>query len=120
MDRKDPIAFARDLRRTSTSSEEYLWQLLRTDNAAARSFADSIPLDLTRPISSASQRDWMLKSMALLITRQGKEKDDARDAWMLSQGIEVLRFTGQQVELETQQVLDRIDQILRERCQIEK
>ena len=32
-----------------------------------------------------------------------------RDRWMASQGIEVLRLTGKQVDLETEAVLDTID-----------
>ena len=50
-------------------------------------------------------------------TIEGKQKDEARDAWMRSQEIEVLRFGGWQVESETQQVLHRIDEMLRQRCE---
>lgn len=52
-------------------------------------------------------------------TVDGKEKDELRDAWMRSQGIEVLRFSGRQVENETQQVLEQIDAMLIQRCEKE-
>ena len=49
-------------------------------------------------------------------TGEGKQKDAARDAWMRSQGIEVLRFGGWQVEFEARQVIESIDRTLRQRC----
>ena len=49
------------------------------------------------------------------ITVEGKRKDETRDAWMRSQEIEVLRFGGWQVESDTQQVLQCIDEMLSRR-----
>jgi very-short-patch-repair endonuclease len=49
-------------------------------------------------------------------TIEGKQKDQARDAWMRLRGIEVLRFRGWQVESDTRQVLQCIDDMLRQRC----
>jgi very-short-patch-repair endonuclease len=49
-------------------------------------------------------------------TAEGQRKDQIRDAWMNSQGIEVLRFGGWQVEDETQQVLQCIDEAFARRC----
>ena len=48
-------------------------------------------------------------------TSEGQRKDEARDAWMRGQGIEVLRFGGFEVEEETRQVLERIDEVLKQR-----
>ncbi len=45
-------------------------------------------------------------------TEQGRVHDEARDRFMHSQGIRVLRFTGKQVETETEWVLAQIDQVL--------
>ena len=45
-------------------------------------------------------------------TEEGRLHDEARDRFTHSQGIRVLRFTGKQVELETEWVLVQIDQAL--------
>ena len=45
-------------------------------------------------------------------TEQGRLHDEARDRFMHSQGIRVLRFTGKQVETEIDWVLAQIDQSL--------
>lgn len=49
-------------------------------------------------------------------TPEGKQRDEVRDAWMRSQGIEVLRFGGWQAENDARQVLETIDAMLQQRC----
>jgi very-short-patch-repair endonuclease len=46
-------------------------------------------------------------------TADGLRHDAARDAWMASQGIRVVRFTGAEVENDTQRVLEQIRSVLR-------
>src|SRR6187551_3783263 len=117
MNRKDPVTFARDLRRKSTSSEEYLWQLLRNRQRCGKKVRRQHPVGIYTT-------DFFCVEALLDIeidgtphqTVEGKEKDDVRDAWMRSQGIEVLRFSGREVEFETQDVLKLIDEVLLQRC----
>ena len=48
-------------------------------------------------------------------TPAGKQRDEARDAWMRARGIEVLRFGGWQAENDAQRVLESIDAMLQQR-----
>ena len=50
-------------------------------------------------------------------TQQGRLHDEARDRFMHLQGIRVVRFTGKQVETETELVLTQIDLALRSASQ---
>ena len=116
-DELEPIEFARYLRKAATSSEAYLWQLLRGRGRCGKKFRRQHPLGIYTA-------DFYCDEAKLVIeidgsphqSSAGKQKDEARDAWMRSQGIEVLRFGGWQVEFETQRVLERIDEVLIERC----
>ncbi len=113
----EPIEFARYLRKAATSSENYLWQLLRDRGRCGKKFRRQHPLGIYTA-------DFYCDEAKLVVeldgsghhTSEGKQKDEARDSWMHSQGIEVLRFGGWQVENETQQVLERIDAKLQARC----
>ena len=49
------------------------------------------------------------------LTAEGRRHDAIRDRWMMDQGIQVLRFTGKQIEFETRDVCNAIDAKLRER-----
>ncbi len=114
MERLDPIEFARRLRKAPTSSEAYLWQFLRNRQRCGMKFRRQHPL-------GAYTADFYCLEAALVIevdgaphhSPEGQQKDEARDAWMHAQGLEVLRFGGFQVENETQQVLDTIDNALK-------
>jgi len=117
MSRQDPVEFARNQRRTSTSSESYLWQLLRNRQRCGMKFRRQHPL-------GSYTADFYCLEAKLVVELDGephhtpasKQKDEARDAWMRSQGIEVLRFGGWQAENDAQQVLDVIDATLLARC----
>jgi very-short-patch-repair endonuclease len=117
MERLDPIEFARRLRKAPTSSELYLWQFLRNRQRGGMKFRRQHPIG---PYTA----DFYCFEAKLVVeldgephqTVEGQERDDARDAWMREQGIEVLRFGGFQVENETQQVLETIDSVLRRLC----
>ena len=117
MDQLEPIDFARHLRQAATSSEEYLWQLLRDRGRCGKKFRRQHPLGIyTADLYCAEAKLVLEIDGSPHHTIEGKREDEARDAWMRSQGIEVLRFDGWQVESETQQVLERIDATLRQRC----
>lgn len=118
MDHLEPIDFARLLRRASTSSEELLWQLVRNRHRCGKKFRRQHPLGVYIADFYCAEA-----KLALEIdgsgheTSEGIRKDEVRDAWMRSQGIEVLRFGGWQVESEADQVVKKIDDMLRERCE---
>jgi very-short-patch-repair endonuclease len=117
MSYKPPIEFARHLRQASSSYENYLWQLLRNRQRRGMKFRRQHPLGIYTA-------DFYCVEAKLVVeldgsphhTPEGKQKDAARDAWMHAQGIEVLRFGGWQVENETGQVLETIDNALQRCC----
>jgi len=117
MGHKDPIEFARHLRKTATSSEAFLWQLVRDLQRCGKKFRRQHPLGIYTVDFYCAEAKLVLEvDGSPHATSEGKQKDEARDAWMRSQGIEVLRFGGFEVEFDTQQVLKRIDDALVERC----
>lgn len=111
------IEFARHLRQTRTSSEDWLWQLVRNRQRQGMKFRRQHPIG---PYTA----DFYCREAKLVVeldgephhTPEGQQKDKVRDAWMRAQGIEVLRFGGFEVENQAQQVLDRIDAALQRRC----
>jgi very-short-patch-repair endonuclease len=113
----NPIEFARRLRQTRTSSEDWLWQFLRNRQRCGKKFRRQHPLGIYFA-------DFYCVEARLAIevdgephhTPAGQQKDEARDAWMRGQGVEVLRFGGVQVENETEQVLEIIDNALQRLC----
>jgi very-short-patch-repair endonuclease len=113
----DPVEFARRLRQTRTSSEDWLWQLLRNRQRLGMKFRRQHPLG---PYTA----DFYCHEAKLAVeldgephlTPDGRRNDKARDAWMQAKGIEVLRFGGFAAENETKQVLERIDEALLRRC----
>ena len=117
MSREDPIEFARRLRRSATSSENYLWQLLRNRQRRGLKFRRQHPL-------WANVADFNCVEAKLVVeldgephhTAEGKQKDADRDAWMGSQGMKVLRFGGWEAEHDAQRVLAIIDDELAKRC----
>ena len=117
MDHLEPIDFARHLRQAATSSEEYLWLLLRNRGRCGKKFRRQHPLGIhTADFYCAEANRVVEIDGTPHHTIEGKRNDEVRDAWMRSQGIEVLRFDGWQVESEAQQILERIDDMLRQRC----
>jgi adenine-specific DNA-methyltransferase len=105
--------FSRHLRKTQNTYEELLWQLLRNRKRCNRKFRRQHPIanyvadfycDEGKLVIEIDGRDHF--------TERGRIHDEARDRFMHSQGIRVLRFTGKQVETETHWVLAQIDQAL--------
>src|SRR5688500_18792611 len=99
MTRQDPVEFARGLRKSATSPESYLWQLLRNRRRRGMKFRRQHPL-------GPYVADFYCVDAKLVVeldgtphhAPEGKQRDEVRDAWMRSQGIEVLRFGGWQAE----------------------
>ena len=113
----EPIEFAKYQRRTSRSCEQLLWKLLRDRQRRGKKFRRQHPLGIyTADFYCAEAKLDVEVDGSPHQTIEGKRKDAVRDAWMLSQGIAVLRFDGWQVESQTQQVLECIDDMLRQRC----
>jgi very-short-patch-repair endonuclease len=113
----EPIDFAKHQRRTARSYDQLLWQLVRNRQRCGMKFRRQHPLRIfTADFYCAEAKLVVEVDGSPHQTAEGKAKDEVRDAWMYSQGIEVLRFGGWQVEFETQQVLQRIDDALRRRC----
>jgi very-short-patch-repair endonuclease len=113
----DPIEFAKYQRQTARSYDQLLWQLLRNRQRCGKKFRRQHPLGIyTADFYCAEAKLVVEVDGSPHQTAEGKWKDEARDAWMRSQEIEVLRFDGWQVEFEARQVLERIDAALRQRC----
>jgi very-short-patch-repair endonuclease len=114
----EPIDFARYLRQTATSAEELFWQLMRNRQRCRTKFRRQPPLGIYTADFYCAEAKLVLEiDGSPHSTIEGKRRDEARDEWMQSQGIEVLGFGGWQVELETGQVVERIDEMLRQRCE---
>jgi very-short-patch-repair endonuclease len=114
----DQNQFSRHLRQTQNTYEELLWQLLRNRKRCNKKFRRQHPI-------GAYVADFYCAEDNLVIeidgwhhfTEQGRNHDEARDRFMHLQGIRILRFTGKQVETETDWVLAQIDQVLRSSTQ---
>ncbi len=110
MDEKE---FSRHLRQTQNTYEDLLWQLLRNRRRCHKKFRRQHPIGpYTADFYCAEERLVIEIDGTNHFTEQGKRYDADRDRFMKSQGIRVLRFTGKQVELETDLVLSEIDQAL--------
>ena len=87
----EPIEFARHLRQASTSCEEWLWQLLRNRQRCGKKCRRQHPLGIyTADFYCVEAKLDVEVDGSPHDTVEGKRKDEARDAWMRSQGIEVL------------------------------
>ena len=95
--------------------ENLMWQLLRNRQRCGEKFRREHPLGIYTV-------DFYCLQAKLVVEVDGsshdsddaKRYDAARDHWMNSQGIKVLRFSCAQVEHETQLVLQKIDRTLTE------
>ena len=110
MDEKE---FSRHLRQTQNTYEDLLWQLLRNRRRCNKKFRRQHPIGpYTADFYCAEELLVIEIDGSNHFSEEGKRYDEARDRFMNSQGIRVLRFTAKQVELETDLVLEQIDQAL--------
>ena len=109
----DQKQFARHLRQCQNTYEELLWQLLRNRRRCNKKFRRQHPIGIyTAEFYCAEARLVIEIEGRDHFTEQGRLHDETRDRFMIAQGIRVLRFTGKQVELETDWVLAQSDQAL--------
>ena len=110
MDKKQ---FARHLRQCENSYETLLWQLLRNRRRRKKKFRRQHSIGIYTVDFYCAERKLVVEiDGSDHFTDHGKRHDAARDRFLVSLGIRVLRFTGKQVELETERVLSEIDQAL--------
>jgi type I restriction enzyme R subunit len=100
---------SRDLRKNETSAEARLWELLR--NRQLRGFKFRRQHQFGDYVA-----DFYCNEARLVIECDGSahnpneqwHHDQGRDAYMIGQGLRVLRFTNQQTLNETEKVLEEI------------
>ena len=106
----DQKQFARHLRQTQNTYEELLWQLLRNRKRCNKKFRRQHTIGIYVADFYCAEEQLIVEIDGRdHFTEQGRLHDEARDRFMHSQGIRVLRFTGKQVETETELVLAQID-----------
>jgi very-short-patch-repair endonuclease len=112
----DRIKSARLQRQTANSYEQLLWHLLRNRRRCQMKFRRQHPIGTyTADFYCAEARLVVDVDGAHHLTKKGRRHDAIRDRWIMEQGILVLRFRGKRIELETLEVCNEIDAILRER-----
>ena len=113
-----PDDFSKNLRRAATPAECLLWQLVRNRKRCQAKFRRQhklVPytLDLYCPEAKlAIECDGLPH-----FTPEGIEKDRFRTEWLNRQGIEVIRFTNNEIENDTQRDLFRIDAAIKRRLE---
>ena len=101
------IRRARRLRKTPTRAEEFFWSLVRDKAVEGLRFRRQVPI-------GAHVVDFACLSARLIIEADGgvhelRTYDDAkRDAWLTSQGFQVLRFANGDILGRPNEVLDAI------------
>jgi UDP-N-acetylmuramoylalanine-D-glutamate ligase/very-short-patch-repair endonuclease len=105
------VPYARRMRRDPTPAERKLWQALRKRQAAGLKFRRQTPLG---PFIV----DLYCSSSRLVVELDGishidSQIDPARDAWMQSQGIRILRYSNHEVLSNCEGVCLAIEQIAR-------
>jgi very-short-patch-repair endonuclease len=109
----DPQDFSKHLRKAMTSAEYLLWQLIRNRQRCNAKFRRQY-------VKGIYLLDFYCPDAKLCVecdglphfTPEGIEKDRMRTEWLNGQGIEVIRFTSQEIENDTQHVLQEIDKAL--------
>ena len=107
------VELARELRRKQTSAEELLWSILR--NRQLLGFKFRRQHQFGRYVS-----DFYCREAQLVVEcdgfihdlNEGWHHDRNRDAYMIAQGLRVLRFSNERVLNETETVLEEIAGLL--------
>ena len=103
------LRLARDLRRRQTPAETVLWQLLRDRQLLGfkfrrqHQFGDYIADFYCREAELVIECDGCVHE-----TNEQWRHDQKRDAYMISQGLRVLRFTNSEIMEDTKRVLEEI------------
>ena len=105
MARKASIKQARAFRRTSSVTEDLLWQMLRDRKLEGLKFRRQVPM-------GPYVLDFLCLRHRLVVEADGPfhdpEHDARRDAWLASQGFRVLRFSNSQIHAADHRVVNRI------------
>ena len=105
-------AFAKQLRRNMTDAEHRLWKHLRAHRLDGQKFRRQQPI-------GPYIVDFVHFGARVVVEADGGQHvqsphDAARDAWLMRQGLRVLRFWNDDILLHTDAVLDSIWKALRE------
>jgi len=113
MKRIESKEFARLQRQSSDELERLMWQLLRNRQRCNKKFRRQHPLGIyTADFYCVEEKLVIEIDGESHVSDEAKRYDAARDRWMNSQGIRVLRLTCTEVDQNTQLVLAKIDAAL--------
>ncbi|MDZ4370044.1 MAG: endonuclease domain-containing protein [Phenylobacterium sp.] len=105
MTRNSTVAQARALRRRATSTERFLWRLLRDRRLEGLKFRRQTPL-------GPYVLDFVCLRHRLVVEADGPfhdaVRDAARDKWLAAQGFRVLRFANRDITNRDWSVIDSI------------
>jgi very-short-patch-repair endonuclease len=105
----------KELRREMTGAEKTLWQRLRNNRLNGWHFR-------RQQIVGGFFADFYCHAAALVVETDGsihltqKEYDSERSRLIREYGIEVIRFTNEEIENQLEQVLEKIDRLCQERA----
>ena len=110
----EPQDFSKHLRKAMTPAEYLLWQCIRNRQRCHAKFRRQY-------VKGIYTLDFYCPEAKLCVecdglphfTLEGIEKDRVRTQWLNAQGIEVVRFSSQEIENDTQRVLQDIDTVLK-------
>ena len=109
-----PVNFSNHLHRASTPAECLLWQLVRNRQRCQAKFRRQHQLGPTILDFYCPEAKLAMECDGLPhFTPEGIEKDRVRTEWLNGQGVEVIRFTSNEIENDTQRILFEIDVVLK-------
>ena len=104
---------ARSLRKKGTVAEDLLWQELRNRKLQGMKFRRQHPINHYVADFFCSEKRLIIEVDGIVHhTKEAKENDEARTKDLASMGIQVLRFTNDEVEKDMNSVLQRITNYL--------
>jgi very-short-patch-repair endonuclease len=105
MARKVTTGQARALRRSASSTEQFLWKLLRDRRLGDLKFRRQVPI-------GPYVVDFLCPRHRLIIEADGPfhvpERNAQRDAWLAAQGFRVLRFANGEIGANDARVMTKI------------
>ena len=111
---QSPNDFSKHLRRASTPNEYKMWQLIRYRQRCKAKFRRQHKLGPYTLNFCCPEAKLAIECDGLPhFTQVRIEKDQIRTQWLNRQGIEVIRFTSNEIENDTQRILFAIDVVLK-------
>ena len=107
-------AFARENRHNQTLAESVMWNELRTNGIGYRFVRQHIIGDYIVDFVCLEEKLVVEVDGGYHAEREQQEDDAIRTAWLNSVGFHVIRFQNDEVMFETQKVLDKITNKIRE------